>query len=86
MGMLVLPPFCALMAAAAGLRDAAPFVALAGGGVAGIACGTLLALHFARTTEGRVVLGFLLSIVFVVVCITASSFGCLAGGYRFDLR
>lgn len=83
---LVMAPLGSLISAAAGLRDVPVVVALVGGGVAGIGCGILLGAHLGRTSASRVALGILLTVVFVVVCVTASTFGCLAGGYRLDFR
>lgn len=62
--------------------DAAPVIALIGGGISGIVCGALSGCRFGRTNGMKIFLGIIFAAVFVVVCIAMSCCGCLASGYN----
>jgi hypothetical protein len=60
----------------------APTVAMLGGGISGIVCGTMLGRRFGRTSGLKVVLGIIFSVVLGAACIAMNCFGCLASGYN----
>jgi len=61
-------------------------IGLFGGGVAGFACGVMLALRSGRTIGVRVLLSVLLGGALAVACITACCIGCGVGGYQLNLH
>jgi hypothetical protein len=67
-------------------NGAAPAVALIGGAVSAIVCGILLGRRIGKSFEARVVLSIVFVLIMAVVCIGMNCFGCLAGGFRLDLR
>lgn len=87
---LLAPPLLTLLVAFLGSGNSneqvSPMIAFFGGAAGGIASGIMLALRLGRTTGTRILLGILFSAGFAIVCVTLSCFGCLAGGYRLDLR
>lgn len=66
--------------------DLAPTIVMIGGSAGGIICGVLLGKRFGKSVETRIVLGLVLSAIMVVVCVTMSCFGCLAGGYQLNFH
>jgi hypothetical protein len=88
LAVLLGPPLLTLLVAflGKGTRDdeISPIIGLVGGGAGGIAFGIMLALRLGRTATSRVLLGMVFSVVFAVVGITMSCFGCLAGGYQLS--
>jgi len=66
--------------------DAAPVVALLGGGVGGIVCGAMIGWRMRKSTALRIVWGIVFAAVMVVVCVGMSCFGCLASGYQMSFR
>jgi hypothetical protein len=89
-GVLLAPPLITMFAAFLGKgqenEQASPVIAVFGGAGCGIACGIMLALRLGRTSGARVLLGLLFSVIFAVVCITLSCFGCLAVGYQLSFH
>lgn len=88
-GALFAPPLLTLLVAylGRGVERGDPFspgIGFFGGALGGIAFGVMLALRICRTTVNRWLLGILFAVIFAIVCITLSCFGCLAGG--FNLR
>lgn len=67
-------------------QDSPPIVALVGGGVSGIICGAMLGRRFGRTRELKIVLGIVFAFVMGAACIGMNCFGCLASGFKLDLR
>jgi hypothetical protein len=88
-GIMLAPPLLTMLIAFLGKghenEQVSPVIGFFGGAAAGIACGVMLALRTSHSIAGRVILGILLSIVFVVVCIMLSFFGCMAVGYHLNL-
>jgi hypothetical protein len=66
--------------------DAAPVVALLGGGGAGIGCGAMLGWRLGNTTGARIALGVLFAVIFAVVCVVLCCVGCLAGAYQLNFH
>src|SRR5690242_13965829 len=81
--VLLAPPLLTLITAFVSReqrgQSVSPVIALFGGAIAGIVCGIMLARRVGRTGSARILLGFLFSGIFAVVCITLSLFGCLGG-------
>jgi hypothetical protein len=64
--------------------NVSPFIGLAGGGAAGIACGIMLAFRIGKTSETRVVLSILLAAVMAAVSVTMCCIGCNLSGYELS--
>jgi len=83
---LFAPPALTFLCALAKLGDAAFPVALFGSGVGGIVCGVLLGKRAGKSTGVRVALGLLFAVIFAVVCFVMSFMGCMAGGFKVNMR
>jgi hypothetical protein len=66
--------------------DAAPSIAMLGGGLAGIIAGTMVGRRIGETTSGRIVLSIVFALILGVVCVTMSCIGCMASGYNLNLH
>jgi len=64
--------------------EAAPGIALIGGGISGIVCGAMMGRRFGRTNGMKILLGIIFAAVFAVVCIATSCCGCLASGFNLN--
>jgi hypothetical protein len=85
-GLLLAPALLALLAASAkadGLAIACPLV---GGGLAGIACGTMLARQMGRTPGNKVLLGVLFAVLLGSLSFGLGFAGCMLGGFKMDFR
>lgn len=89
-GALLAPPLLTLLTAllcrGRSNEGVSPTVGLLGGGAGGIAFGIMLALRLGKTTSARVGMAIVFSVIFMVVCIMLSCFGCLVGGYQMRLE
>jgi hypothetical protein len=83
---LFLPTVLTVLAAQAKSQDVAPPLAVIGGGISGLVGGSLLAIRVGKTPEARIGLGIAFAIVLSVACVTMNCVGCLAGGYKFNVR
>jgi hypothetical protein len=86
--VLLAPTLLTIVVVKTGKRsaDAAVGVALLGGVASGITCGILLGRRVGKSAEARVGLSIVFALILCVVCIGINCFGCLAGGYKLDLR
>lgn len=62
-----------------------PAVCLVSGVVAGIVCGTMLAVRLSSSYAGRIFLGIVFSCILTVVCIFLGFGGCTVGGYSLQI-
>jgi hypothetical protein len=83
---LFLPTLATIASVQFKSQDAAPAIAVIGGGISGIVCGVLLALRLGKSPEARVGLGFAFVIVMSVACVTMNCFGCLASGFKLNIH
>lgn len=67
-------------------KDSGVGMALVGGTAGGIICGGLLSRRIGKTAPAKFILGVVFAAALSVLCIGMSCFGCLASGYRLDLR
>ena len=61
-------------------------IALFGGGGAGIACGIMLALRFAKTATSRVFMSLLLGGTLCLASVFLCFLGCTFSGYQFKIN
>jgi hypothetical protein len=66
--------------------DAATVVAVLGGMGSGMTCGSLIGLRLGQNPSTKLALSIVFAIIMTVVSIGMNCFGCLAGGYKLDLR
>lgn len=64
----------------------APGVSIIGGALGGIGCGILLGRRLGRTTGLKILLGLIFAVGCGIAAVTLATFGCLASGYKLDLR
>lgn len=64
--------------------DLAPGIGFFGGALGGIGAGVILGIHVGRTSSARAGLSVLFALIFAVVSVTMSAFGCLASGYKLQ--
>ncbi len=83
---LLSPALLTGLSASTGQKDLPVFMAVVGGGIAGIICGVMLGRRIGITPPTKVGLSILFSLIFMVVCVTASCFGCFAGGYNLRFQ
>ena len=83
---LLAPAAITFFSALSGNKDAPVVWAFVGSGLGGIVCGVLLGRRFGKTTVAQVLLGILFTFIFAFVCFVMSFFGCMAGGFKVDMR
>ena len=85
-GVLLAPAVVSLLASATGADPVAVLAGLLGSAGAGIACGVMLANGSDATPAKKVLLRIVFSIVFGVLSLLLSFFGCAVGGFTLDVR
>jgi hypothetical protein len=84
--LLLSPPALALLSSMGnldGLAIAFPFI---GGGVMGVFSGITLGRRFAKTVATKVFAGMAFGLLFGFVTFALGFIGCLAGGFKMDMR
>jgi hypothetical protein len=83
-GLLLAPAVFALLAASAKADGFAIACPLVGGGLAGIACGTMLARG--RTHGNKILLGIVFAVLLGSLSFGLGFAGCVLGGFKMDFR
>jgi hypothetical protein len=84
--LLLAPAVLTLFAASAKADGLAVGCPLFGGGMAGIACGTILARRVGRTLGGKVLLGVVFAALLGLLSFGLGFAGCMLGGFKLDFR
>lgn len=83
---LLFPALLSLLGAATALGGLAVGGALLGSLASGLLNGFLLGRGLGKTTGFRIVLGVMFAFVFGGLSLTLAFFGCMAGGFKMDMR
>jgi hypothetical protein len=84
--LLLAPAVLTLLAASAKADGLAVACSLIGGGLAGIACGTMLARQLGRTQGNKILLGVVFAVLFGSLSFGLGFAGCMVGGFKMDFR
>lgn len=86
LAVIFVPTLATAAVAAANLKTLAVVFAIGGGGLSAAVTATLLARRFLKSHTARAGFGIILFGVFTVAFVTMNCFGCLASGYKFNMR
>jgi hypothetical protein len=84
--LLLAPAVLTLLAASAKLDGLAVGCPLVGGGMAGIACGTMVARRVGRTPGSKMFLGIVFAVLLGLLSFGLGFAGCMLGGFKMDFR
>jgi hypothetical protein len=84
--VLLAPAAISFLAAMAKMDNIAILCPIVGGGIAGIFCATMLARRIGRTTESKILLGLLFSILLPLFSFGLGFAGCSLGGFQLNIH